>query len=135
MASPPRATSSEPRRVLPHARAWNIAWRTMHIGVSGIVLGGHVFGVDRERILIWLYLTILTGAILTIIEAYPSFRWFSQGRGVCTLSKLALLCLAAWLWEYRVAILATVVVIASVGSHMPARYRYYCLVHRRVVND
>ena len=135
MARSPLATSSEPRRVLPHARAWNIALRTMHIGVSGIVLGGHVFGVDRERILIWLYLTILTGAILTIIEAYPSFIWFGQGRGVCTLIKLALLCLAAWLWEYRVAILATVVVIASVGSHMPARYRYYSLVHRRVVND
>ena len=41
------------------------------------------------------------------------------------MKKLALLVLIPWLWEYRVAILAVVIVLASVGSHMPARFRYY----------
>ena len=51
------------------------------------------------------------------------------------LTKLALLCLMPWLWEYRVAILALVIVLASVGSHMPARFRYFSVLHGRMLDD
>jgi hypothetical protein len=119
--------------VLPYARAWNIACRTGHIGVTGVLFGGHVFDVSAERLLIWLYLSILTGVFLIAIEAYPSCRWFYQGRAALVFCKLFLLCLIPWLWQYRVPILVLVIVIASVGSHMPGRFRYYSFVHRRVV--
>ena len=119
-------------RVLPYARAWNMAFRTIHIGVTGILFGGHVFDVAAERLLIWLYLSIATGIGLIVIEAYPSCRWFYQGRGVAVLLKLVLLGIVPLLWDYRVAILSAVIVIASVGSHMPGRFRYYSLLHREV---
>ena len=122
-------------RVMPHARAWNIAFRTMHIGVTGVLFGGHVFDISERRLLSWLYLSILTGLCLLIIEAYPTCRWFYQGRGVMVFCKLLLLCVIPWLWDYRVPILIVVIVIASVGSHMPARFRYYSLWHRRVLDD
>ena len=120
-------------RKLPHARAWNIALRTAHIGVTGVLFGGHVFEVDPDRLLVWLGLTILTGAALVFVEAYPSCRWFYQGRGIFVLIKLTLLSLIPWYWPYRVAILVAVIIIASVGSHMPGRFRYYSIVHRRVL--
>jgi hypothetical protein len=125
----------EPVRVLPHARAWNIAFRTAHIAVTGILLGGHVFDVPEERLRTVLYLCIATGLALVALEAYPSCRWVYQGRGVLVLAKLALLCTIPLLWDYRVPILLAVVVIASVGSHMPARFRYYSLVHGRVLQE
>lgn len=125
----------QPLPALPHSRAWNIALRTAHIFTTGVLVGGHVLGVAREQILVWLQLTILTGVCLAVIEAYPSCRWCYQGRGVLVFVKLVLLALIPWLWPYRAIILAAVVVIASVGSHMPGRFRYYSLVHRRVVND
>lgn len=124
---------SQPR-ALPHARAISIALRTAHIAVSGIVVGGHVFQIATDRIQIWLYLTVLTGVMLVVIEAYPSYRWFYQARGAMVLFKLVLLCLIPWLWAYRVYLLVAVIVIASVGSHMPARFRYYSFVHRRVLD-
>jgi hypothetical protein len=77
----------------------------------------------------------LTGAALVVLEGFSHGRWMYEGRGVAVLLKLVLLCMIPWLWQYRVAVLATVVVIASVGSHMPARFRYYSLVHRRVIED
>jgi len=123
----------DPPRVLPYARFWNIAFRTAHIGVTGILFGGHVFEVGAERLLIWLYLSIFTGMCLIVIEAYPSCRWCYQGRGVFVFCKLLLLCLIPWLWSYRVPILVAVIVIAWVGSHMPRRFRYYSFVHRRVL--
>jgi hypothetical protein len=120
-------------RILPHARAWNIAFRTAHIGVTGILFGGHVFDVNAEQLVIWLYLSILTGFVLVVIEAYPSCRWCYQGRGVFVFCKLILLSLIPWFWNYRVAILVAVIIVASVGSHMPRRFRYYSLVHRRIL--
>ena len=123
-----------PLRPLPYARAWNIALRTAHIAVTGILLGGHAFEVDEGRLRTMLYLSILTGVGLTAVEAYPSCRWLYQGRGVIVLLKLVLLCLIPVWWEHRLLMLLVIVVIASVGSHMPARFRYYSLVHRRVLD-
>jgi hypothetical protein len=115
------------------ARAWNIAFRTAHIGVTGILLGGHVFDVDPARLRVWLCLVIATGVCLSAIEAYPSLRWLHEGRGALVLAKVALLLVVALLWEHRVYLLAAVVVIGSVGSHMPARFRYYSVLYRRVL--
>ncbi|MBI86162.1 MAG: hypothetical protein CMJ81_23445 [Planctomycetaceae bacterium] len=124
----------EQPRVLPGARAWNIAFRTAHIGMTGTLFGGHVFGIEAERLLIWLCLSIFTGVGLVVIEAYPSCRWFYQGRGVFVLCKLLLLTTIPLLWKYRVLILSAVIIIASVGSHMPGRFRYYSLLHRKVLD-
>jgi hypothetical protein len=94
-----------------------------------------VFNMPAESLYPWLYATILTGAALTFVEAFPHGRWLYQGRGVFVLVKLLLLLLIPWLWEYRVAMLMAVIGIASVGSHMPARFRYYSVLHGRVVED
>lgn len=51
------------------------------------------------------------------------------------LTKLLLIASIPWLWPYRVPILAVVIVIGSVGSHMPRRYRHFSLVHGRALPD
>jgi hypothetical protein len=121
-----------PRR-LPHARGWNITARTAHIGVTGVLLGGHVFDVPVPELRTWLYPSLFTGICLVGLEAYPSCRWVYQGRGVATLAKLLLLAMIPWFWDDRLPLLAIVVVLASVGSHMPARYRYFSFCHGRVL--
>ena len=134
--SSPDEASAVPARARPrYGRAVNIGLRTAHIGVTGVLCGGHVFGVPPEQLKIWLLWTILTGGMLTAVEAFPHVYWLYQGRGLCVLAKLALLCLIPWLWDYRVAILAAVIVLASVGSHMPARFRYYSVLHGRMLDD
>ena len=82
----------------------------------------------------WLYAAAITGAVLTLIEAFPRVVWCYQGRGVLVWLKLFLLGWIPVLWDYRVPILFVVIVLASVGSHMPARFRYYSIVHCRVLD-
>jgi len=48
---------------------------------------------------------------------------------------LAILLLIPFFWEVRVILLLLVVGIASVGSHMPGRYRNYSLLHRRLIGS
>jgi hypothetical protein len=115
-------------------RALNIALRTAHIGAMGVLLGGHAFDVDPDRLLVILWLTIVTGGALAVVEiAGPRLLWFHQGRGLMTMAKLVLLCVVPFAWDHRLWILLAVIVIASVGSHMPARFRYYSVLRREVI--
>src|SRR5271165_1027242 len=115
------------------SRAGNIALRTAHIGVTGMLLGGHFFGIAAERLLPLLYLAVLTGAALGAAELYPNWRGVFEVRSLVIASKVLLLCLVPLLWQYRVAILIVVLMLASAGSHMPRRYRHVSVLDHKNV--
>ena len=121
-------------RFLPGARAWSITFRTLHLAAFGVLLGGHAFAVEPEKLLPSLWLTILSGIGLIALEVYATgLYWFFLGKGIMVLVKLSLLLLVPIFWEQRLALLLLVVGIASVGSHMPARFRHHSFLHRRVI--
>jgi hypothetical protein len=122
-------------RRVPGERGINIALRTAHLMTSGILLGGHAFDVPAHRLILFLYLTIASGAGLILLDLYSSCRWIYLGKGVTVILKLALVIAAGVWWEHRVVLLLLVVLIGSVGSHMPARFRYYSLIHGRTILD
>ena len=119
--------------MLPYARGVSILFRTAHIAAIGILFGGHVFDISHTRLLPWLYLSIVSGAGLIGVELYSSCKWVYQGKGVLVLVKLLLIAAVAVFWEQRVWLLLAALVIGSVGSHMPGRFRYYSIRHRRVI--
>jgi hypothetical protein len=55
--------------------------------------------------------------------------------GLLVIVKTAITVLAGVWWEQRVLLLCLVVVLGSVGSHMPAGYRHYSPWHGRVLQD
>ncbi len=122
-------------KLLMSVRAWNIAFRTAHIVTMGILLGGHTFAVAREQLYPMLVATVLTGIGLSLLEVGGGVVWFHQGRGLMTLAKLGLIGLVPWFWERRVMLLVAAAVLASIGSHMPARFRYYSVLYRQVILD
>src|ERR1035441_7857704 len=112
-------------RGIPHARIWNIAFRTLHLVAISILVGGHAFGAPADQLRPLLYRAIATGAGMAVVDAYPSLQFLHQGWGVLLLFKLALLCTIPFMWSYRLPILIAVVIIGSVGSHMPKKLRHY----------
>jgi len=99
------------------------------------LFGGHAFDIEPERLMIALWLTIATGAVLIALESGAKLLWFHQGRGIMTMAKLVLICSVPLFWDFRVPILIVVIVIASVGSHMSGKLRYYSVVYREVIPD
>ena len=128
-----RALCPEPARRPAYARALNIAFRTVHLAVTGVLLGGHAFNAPATTLRPVLWMVIASGAGLLAIDSYKTCDWVHQVWGVMLLLKLFLLCLIPMLWEIRVPLLLAVVVLASVESHMPAKFRHYSLLHRRVM--
>jgi hypothetical protein len=125
----------ETRRHLPYARWWNIAARTVHLLATGTLLGGHVFGVPAPVLWPYLGVAVGTGAILILLELYPNGHWIHQGCALTLYAKLVVLSLIPFFWEYRVALLVAVVVLAGVGSHAPRTFRHYSVWYKRVMAD
>ncbi len=121
------------RRRIPYGRWWNIAARTVHISATGILLGGHVFGIPSGTLVPALAVAIASGAALIALEMYPSGDWAHQICGLLVFLKLILLCVIPFAWAYRVPILLAVLSIASVGAHMPRKFRHYSIVYRKVM--
>ena len=130
---PPRAglrgaLLPDPPRRIPHARLLSVACRTVHLAAFGLLLGGHAWGVEAERLLAALWLTAGSGVALVVTESLGSARWLLEGRGAMVLLKLTLLLVVPFAWDLRVPLLLAVVVVASVGSHMPRRFRHRTLL-------
>jgi hypothetical protein len=115
----------DPPRRIPAHRALSIAFRTVHLATFGALLGGHIFGADPARLRPFLVMTIGSGAALMAIELASTFEWFLTVKGMAVLLKLALLAMIPVFWNHRVSLLLITVVVASISSHMPSRFRHY----------
>jgi hypothetical protein len=110
-------------------RAAEILLRTAHIGTTGVLFGGAIFAVPFARMFSWHQVAIATGGGLALMGISQSRHWPYQVRGVMALTHVGLLGLIHLHPEYRAEILATVLIIGSVGSHMPSDIRHWSLVH------
>src|SRR3972149_12079763 len=78
----------ERMRFLPGTRAMSIAFRTLHLAAFGILIGGHAFELHTDRLLLYLWLTILSGVGLIALEVYAvGLYWLVLGEGVMGLAK------------------------------------------------
>lgn len=120
-------------RPVPAARILRTVLRTAHLIAAGALYGGHVYGVEAERLVPSLVAVLATGGAFLALEVYQSSIWLIQVRGVATLTKLALVAAVALFWDLRVPLLTLAVIVGGVSSHMPGRFRYHSLLHGRVV--
>ena len=128
-------TGRQRQRPLPGARALRTTLRTAHLVAFGALYGGHLYGVPAERLWPALLATVATGGAFMSLEIYRTPLWLAQLRGVATLVKIALVAAVAIFWNVRVWLLTAAIIVAGVASHMPGRYRYYSVLHGRVVGD
>lgn len=111
-------------------RALEILLRTGHIGTTGVLLGGAVFSIPFARLLSWHQMAIATGSALALLGICQCRHWLYQVRGVMAITHVGLLGLVRLYPEYQLQILATVLALGVLGSHMPGAIRHWSLVHR-----
>jgi hypothetical protein len=119
-------------RAIPGARWLRTCLRTLHIIAVGALYGGYLYAVDAARLrpaLIWV---LVTGGLLVCFEVWQARIWLVQLRGVVTFVKFGLLACAGLAPDLTVALMTLALVIGSISSHMPGRWRYHSLLHGRV---
>ena len=112
-------------------RVYKLLARTVHlIAIAGLV-GGHMFGAPLAPLRLLLCLSIITGVAMCALEAYPNRHFLYEGWALLLWLKLVVLMLVPVFWNARRPILIVVVVIASVGSHMPRALRHWTPFHNQ----
>lgn len=120
-------------RAIPGIRGLRTGLRTLHLLAVAALYGGHVYGIPAERLEPALLWTLVTGAALMGLEVWQASIWLAQVRGVASLIKIGVVASVALASDLRVPILTLALVIGSVSSHMPSRWRYHSLLHGHVV--
>jgi hypothetical protein len=110
-------------------RVYKLVARTAHLIVTGILLGGYIFDAPIAPLRLLLCLSAATGVAMLGLEAYPNRHFFREGWALMLWLKLVLLLSVPMFWSVRVPILVAVVVIASIGSHMPRTLRHWTAFH------
>jgi hypothetical protein len=119
-------------RVIPGARWIRTTLRTLHLIAVGALYGGYLYAVDVTRLQPALLSVLLTGGLLVCFEVWQSRIWVVQVRGVATFLKLGALAAIGLVPDWTVALLTLAMLIGSISSHMPGRWRHHSVLHGRV---
>jgi len=113
-------------------RLAKVVVRTIHlVGIAGLF--GNAMTGSYESV--YLVLTIASGILLTVMEAWSGSIWFVQLRGVALYLKLLLLLPAHFYPNAAVPWLIAVIVISGFMSHAPSWIRYFSVLHWQVVHS
>jgi hypothetical protein len=114
-------------------RLLQVALRTVHILAMALILGALPFGAGFQQLRIPILMTVASGVVLFTLDLAKSPQILLQGSGIAVLLKLVLLgCGHLWPTQ-QLAFYLAATAVASVGSHMPGRWRHYSLLHRKVM--
>lgn len=106
--------------------------RTIHlVGIAGLF--GNAMTGSYESV--YLVLTIASGVLLTVMEAWAGSIWFVQLRGVALYLKLLLLLPVHYYPNAAVPLLIAVIAISGFMSHAPSWIRYFSVLHCQVVHS
>ena len=106
--------------------------RTVHlVGIAGM-FGNAMMGTSEST---YIVLTIITGVVLTLMEASSGWVWFVQLRGVFLYLKLLLLLLIHFEPASAIPCLIAVIALSGFISHAPSWIRYFSLRHWQVIHS
>ena len=126
----------DPPRDFPLRRMTRTVLRAAHILTGGVLLGGYVFSAASSTLSVWWHATLLSGALLLATDLHASCAALVEVRGVVVVAKLGLLLLLPVAGAHAVLVLATVLIIGAISSHLPGRFRHLALLLRdRVTID
>jgi hypothetical protein len=119
---------------LPWARPAQVLLRTAHIMAMALLLGGLALGAGYERLKASIAATILSGLLLLLLDLAKGSTALTQGSGAAVLLKLMLLGLGCLFPRARFEWYLAATAVASIGAHMPGRWRHFSWVSWKVIS-
>ena len=113
-------------------RLTKVIVRTIHLVAIAGFFGNAMTGSYET---IYITMTIVSGAVLTLMEASSGWVWFVQLRGVSLYLKLLILLLIHIYPNATIPGLVAVIALSGFISHAPSWIRYFSLQHWQVVHS
>lgn len=107
--------------------------RTLHLVSMALLTGGVAVGLSVEQLTLGLWGTLGSGLLFLLFEMCHSCIYLVQLKGVVVLAKMLLMAGALAFPGASLPLFVLAIVTGGIGSHMPARFRHYSLLHGREI--
>lgn len=124
----------DPPRHFRWGRWAQVVLRTVHIAGMAVMVGAAPYAADRRALRVATALTVLSGLGLWALDLAKSFAVMVEGAGAALALKLGCLLMVLAFPGARFEWYLAAAAVASVGSHMPGRWRHYSFLHGRVLD-
>jgi hypothetical protein len=117
----------DPPRDFPLRRLVRSVLRAAHILTGGVLLGGYVFSASAPALQWWWSTTLISGVLLLVTDLHASCAVLIEVRGMAVIVKLGLLLMVPAAGAYAVFLLAGVLIIGAISSHLSRGSRHKVL--------
>lgn len=121
-------TMAQNNRHSQSVRWLDIAARTAHIGSAAMLFGCAVTPGPAGDSPLWGSLVVATGILLAALEWLQDRRWLHRGTGLLTALHVGLFAVLRLHPGWTMALLWAILIVGSVCSHMPRRYRHWSIL-------
>ena len=125
----------KPQRNFKGQRWVRISIRTLHIISMAFLLGGVAQGISFSELHLSLLATIGSGLLFVALELYCTFIWLFQLKAWVVILKMILMVAAGFSPQAALELFLAAIIIGSISSHMPGKYRYYSFWHGREIKE
>lgn len=108
----------------PGRRMTRSVLRTVHILGGGVLIGAYLFQQPQDITHVWYITATLSGMLLFLTDLHASFAVLFEWRGLSIISKIGLLLLLPLMPGFEVTILALILTIGSLSSHLSRKFRH-----------
>jgi len=120
-------------RFFAWARPLQLLLRSVHIAAMALVLGGLPFGGGYAALRLPILVTVASGLLLFAVDLAKDAGILAQGSGAAVLLKVGLLGCGLLQPAHRLPWYLAATLVASLGAHMPGRWRHFSFVQWKVL--
>jgi hypothetical protein len=124
-----------PQRNFTGQRWVRISLRTVHLIAMAFLVGGTAQGYPPLEQPAALWATLISGLLFIALEIFNTGVWLFQLKGLAVIVKVLLLGAAIAAPGSALGLMVIAIIIGGISSHMPGKYRYYSLLHGRIMKE
>lgn len=123
----------ENSRRIPGKRWLSVILRSLHLCSASGYAGGFLFDVPYEQLRLFYITTAISGLLMILLDLVSNGIWLIQNRGWMIIVKVLLLGQLAVFSPYEKWGILGIVFLSGIVSHGTSGFRYYSILHRRMV--
>lgn len=125
----------ENSRRFPGKRWLNVILRSLHLCSASAYAGGFLFDIPYEQLRFAYIVTAFSGLAMMLIDLLSNGVWLIQNRGWMIVLKVILLGQLALFDPHQKWAILGVIFFSGIISHGTASFRYYSVIHRRMIEN
>jgi len=116
-------------------RLIKISLRSFHLVGISVLTGGFYYSMPIEGIRLYLWISVISGLGMILVDFICNGVWIIQNRGWMVLLKVILVGNISYFYPQEFYVVIIVIIFSGLLSHAPGNFRYYSIYHKKRIEN